>query len=100
MGAFGGKVLVFGGRSLEVNLAEAECFDPESNAWSELPRMLSARNRCAAGASGGRIYIFGGSSDGQDTASLDRYDPMTGGWEALDPMERPRGHCMVVAVTP
>jgi N-acetylneuraminic acid mutarotase len=73
-------------------LSRVERYDPQADAWTQLPDMPTARQGAAA-ATGldGRIYVMGGTDTSfQTTAVTEIYDPVTGTWRTASPMMTPR----------
>ncbi|MGB9872617.1 MAG: VWA domain-containing protein [Anaerolineae bacterium] len=59
-----GRMFVFGGWDGYTALANAEVYDPWTNAWSALPPMPTARYKAAYAAVGYKIYVIGGNWGG------------------------------------
>jgi hypothetical protein len=65
-------------------------FDPESNAWSTLADMPTARSKASAAAVNGKLYVIGGwSATGAPVASVDVFDPVAGTWSTLAGVTNP-----------
>lgn len=78
-------------------LASCLCLDLECGRWEALPRMPTARSRCAAAAEGALLYSVGGRGRGGvggrewlPLPMLERFDADAWAWEALLPMPTPR----------
>ncbi|MDV6030756.1 MAG: hypothetical protein F9B45_11795 [Phycisphaera sp. RhM] len=78
--------------------ASVASYDPEANAWTDLPALPEARSSLDAAVLGDRVYVFGGwKLDGKSTESqwhqtawsLDLSDP-TASWQpvAMPPFKR------------
>jgi hypothetical protein len=90
-----GKVLVAGGRVLDVLSAEAYLFDPASGAWTQTGAMATARaHHAAVLLRDGRVLVAGGGGAGAGAAvglaSAEIYDPSTGTWSATGSMATSR----------
>lgn len=70
-------------------------YDPQQDAWQELPPMPVELSSGAAVGLDGQLYLFGGvPGDGQ---SLLRFDPGTAEWQTLAQLNQPREHIAAVA---
>ena len=73
------------------NLSSAEVFDPQTNAWTPLAPMGTARNRFVMVAVQGKLYAAGGlAGSGATLAAAEAYDPQQNRWEAVAPMATAR----------
>jgi N-acetylneuraminic acid mutarotase len=75
------------------NVARHDVYDPDTDEWTQLPPLPSARNHLAAAGFDGRLYVVGGRFDGggsTNSAALERYDPSTREWATLRPMPTAR----------
>ncbi|XP_045540352.1 influenza virus NS1A-binding protein homolog B-like [Papilio machaon] len=91
----GGRLLVCGGYDRARVLRCAEAYDPDTNTWTALPDMRSARGRFPAAVLGGALYALGGS-DGH--AELDSVDAFGGGaWERRARLPLARSHAAAAA---
>src|SRR5260370_727262 len=61
-------------------LTTVEKYDIDTDTWSPVAQLPSARSDLAAVAHGGKIYVFGGCSDTGVTKEVDMYDPQTNTW--------------------
>merc|ERR1712216_160099 len=99
--AAGRRVYVLGGfDERNTALASAECFDPESRAWSDLPPMVVRRTECTAAAASGQIYVLGGHNEHNSIlSSAECFDPEAGVWcvAALPPLGTPRASAVGTA---
>jgi hypothetical protein len=76
-------------------LATVEKYDVDTNTWSAVAPLPSARSDLAAVAHGGKIFVFGGCA-GPVTSEVDMYDPQTNTWTTgLAPMPTPRASLAV-----
>src|SRR6266581_3819389 len=72
-------------------LTTVEKYDIDTDTWSPVAPLPSARSDLAAVAHGGKIYVFGGCSDTGVTGEVDMYDPQTNTWTTgLMPMTTAR----------
>jgi N-acetylneuraminic acid mutarotase len=90
--AVGGRIYVVGG-SLGSTLSAAEVYEPETDRWSRIPDMPTAREHLAAVEFGGRLWTLGGRSSfvGPQYASVEIYDPASATWAAGPPLPTGRG---------
>lgn len=92
-----GKLYVIGGRSVGGGpctggaLSTVERYDIQTDTWTTVASLPSARSDLAAVAHGGKIYVFGGcnSSSGY-LNNVDVYDPNTNTWSPLQSMPTAR----------
>lgn len=81
----GGRIYAVGG---ERGLREAgritdvaESYDPETDRWRRVARMLSPRTEMGTAALDGALYVAGGRlPDDRTTSTVERYDPETDVW--------------------
>ncbi len=57
MVAIGGKLFVFGGSNGNTYLSSVECYDPETDQWTNLSQMPTARSFPTAAEINGSIYL-------------------------------------------
>ena len=89
-GGGGGKIYAAGGFDGTTQLSSVEVFDPQTNAWTALATMCTARDRFAMAAVQGKLYAVGGLADGSTLATAEAYDPQQNRWEAVAPMAQAR----------
>jgi len=66
-------------------------YDPDTNVWTELASMPTARGEHLAVAFGGKIYFIGGRFDlGRDSNANEVYDPATDSWDTRASMPTAR----------
>ena len=84
-------------------LSSVEVFDPQTNAWTPLAPMSTARSAFAMAAVQRKLYAVGGF-DGPPTsasaalATAEAYDPQQNRWEAVAPMAQARHSSAVAAI--
>src|SRR5258708_28724312 len=61
-------------------LTTVEKYDIDTDTWSPVAQLPSARSDLAAVAHGGKIYVLVGCSDTGVTKEVDMYDPQTNTW--------------------
>jgi N-acetylneuraminic acid mutarotase len=88
-----GRIYTVGGYN-GTRLATLSMYDPQANAWTELPPLPEPRlGLCAAGLDG-KLYAVGGEIVGEGgpeaTASVAIYDPAINDWSEAPPMHTPR----------
>ncbi|ACZ43662.1 Kelch repeat-containing protein [Thermobaculum terrenum ATCC BAA-798] len=91
--AYNGKMYVFGGStdpfSGAVNFSYM--YNPNTNTWSTIASMPTARGGAGAQQINGKIYVVGGmDSNGASLATLEIYDPATNTWSTGAPMSTRR----------
>jgi N-acetylneuraminic acid mutarotase len=69
-------------------------YDPATNIWTELGRMLEARSAGAAVTLGDKIYIIGGVGGSE---GLLEFSPAEQAWQLLNGPSQPREHVSAVA---
>ena len=94
MAVLGGKLYVAGGFDRTNRLSSVEVFDPQTNAWTPLAAMGTARNAFAMAAVQGKLYAAGGR-DGSNNylATAEAFDPQQNCWESVAPMAQERKSC-------
>ena len=83
-------LLVIGGQAPKA-IRDSECFDFQTNTWSELPQPLPTR-RCRAGLAvlNNHVYAIGGFNGSMRVKSVDSYNPFTKQWTNCTQMEARR----------
>ena len=76
----------------------AKVFDPQTNAWTALAPMSTARNAFAMMAVQGKLYVAGGYDGSATLATAEAFDPQQNRWEAVAPMAQARRSCAVAAL--
>ena len=92
--AHGGKIFVFGGctgtASAPSVTKEVDMYDPQTNTWTRLADMTTARASLVAGHSGDKVYTIGGT-DGVSALTVNEvYDISSDSWSPSTPMTTPR----------
>lgn len=80
---YNGKYYVFGGEddgSTRNKTNRAFCYDPGTDAWTEVTSMPEERSSTRALAHNGRMYVPGGNTNGGPTAGVMSYDPVADSW--------------------
>ena len=75
--ALDSKIYVTGGGDGLQLLSRVDCYDPDTNTWSQLPDMNIARFRHSLVSLHGWLYAIG------DVDSLEVYDPNNNTWTRL-----------------
>jgi N-acetylneuraminic acid mutarotase len=94
-----GRIYAIGGWNYGY-LNTVEAYDSNTNTWSSLPSMPTARYYLGAASANGRIYAIGGTTATQaaiDTAEA--YDPTSNSWSTVAPMPTAREALAVVAAS-
>lgn len=85
--AVGGAVYVAGGHDEEKNaLRSALAYDPEADAWAQLPDMAAERDEPRGLCAGGRFLVVGGyptEAQGRFVGSAEAFDPAASAWAAV-----------------
>lgn len=96
--AINGQMMVCGGFGANRKLLRTcEAYDPVSNKWTALPRMLSWRTHACAATWEGRAFVLGGSVEGGD-ASVECFDPVLKQWSFVAPMKLARHDAAAVSI--
>jgi hypothetical protein len=86
-----GRVLVCGGKDANNYLADADIYDPTTNAWTAASPMRKKRNGLSQSTlADGRVLVCGGFDGTNRLADADIYDPTTNVWTAASPMRKKR----------
>ena len=88
-----GKLYVAGGRTGTTEwgkcINKVDCYDAQTQQWTAIPSMPTARASALMGALHGRLYVVGGKVDtGPPFSSVvvECYDPSTQHWTTSPPM--------------
>jgi N-acetylneuraminic acid mutarotase len=103
MAAWGGKIYVIGGMGDLLFGADTRrdvfVYDPETDRWSELPPMPTARGAAASAVIGDTLYVAGGMAQGgRLSGALEAFDFRTERWRRLADIPTPREHMIGAAV--
>ena len=74
------KIYVTGGVWYGQIMSSVDCYDPDTNTWSQVVNMNLARNCHGLVSLLGRLYAIGGSSD---VECIEVYDPDNNTWTLL-----------------
>merc|ERR1712151_688219 len=87
-----GKIYVLGGHDDEGDsLNTVESFDSQSNSWTMMPSMRTARSNFAAAVLNGEIFALGGLDMMYDKLStVERFVPRASTWVVADAMDTAR----------
>jgi N-acetylneuraminic acid mutarotase len=93
-----GKVFTFGGFSAQNNaaVAEANVYDPSTNAWSPLPSLPHPLGSVSAAVLGDEIHLVGGR-DAHSVGTHVAYDPGVKRYSVRAPLPVGRDHMGLVA---
>ena len=93
------KIYVAGGKLGEnsEDLRSVECYDLDTNNWTEVASMNFARAGYSLLSLRGRLYAMGGDGDDdEDVGSVEVYDPENNSWTVLqDKIEGINGACTI-----
>ncbi len=79
-------------------LATVEAYDIDTDTWTPVAPLPSARSDLAAATVGGKIYVFGGiDAAGTFLNDVDVYDPITNAWSTA-PADMPTARAAFYAV--
>ena len=79
-------------------LNSACVYDPQADAWTQLPSMSIARDSHASAAVGGKLYVFGGRDARQPLRTTEVYDPASGSWAQGLSLTSARGSLAAIAL--
>ncbi len=92
--AHGGKIFVFGGctgtASAPSVTGEVDMYDPQTNTWTTLPSMTTARASLVAGHSGDKVCAIGGTNGISALSVNEVYDIPSNTWSTNTPMTTAR----------
>src|SRR5712691_75384 len=92
--AHGGKIFVFGGctgtASAPSVTDEVDMYDPQTNTWTTLPSMTTARASLVAGHSGDKVCAIGGTNGISALSVNEVYDIPSNTWSTNTPMTTAR----------
>ena len=92
--AHGGKIFVFGGctgtASAPSVTGEVDMYDPQTNTWTTLPSMTTARASLVAGHSGDKVCAIGGTNGISALSVNEVYDILSNTWSTNTPMTTAR----------
>ena len=98
--AMGGKIYVTGGDDSQGSTVNSVClYEPQTDAWTQLASMGTARVCHASVAVGGKLYVFGGlgaASVRLSTAEI--YDPASDSWAQGPSLTSAREYLVAVAL--
>ncbi|KAA3613163.1 MAG: T9SS C-terminal target domain-containing protein [Calditrichaeota bacterium] len=93
---WGGKIYVFGGKSLNNNvLNSVEVYDPSSDTWDStiVDPFVNARYNTSAIVWENKIYLVGGRTNDEVEDNVEIYDPVQNKWEEAQELHEGReGH--------
>jgi len=77
----------------------AYVYDPQTDAWTQLAIMGSARRCHASAAVGGKLYVFGGfdASNGR-LSTAEVYDPASDSWAQVSNLSSVRSSPVAIAL--
>jgi hypothetical protein len=96
----GTKICVVGGQDGTFNeIANAQCYDLSTQAWTVISSMGTKRSSLGLVAYGGKLYAVGGGESGADKGKVtESYDFSTNTWTRLKSMGVARGNFGLVVV--
>jgi N-acetylneuraminic acid mutarotase len=80
------------------NFATLETYSPETNTWTTLAPMPTARGGLSTGVLGGKLYAFGGEYRGGFFDASEEYTPSTNTWRAVPTMSPARTGAVAATV--
>ena len=80
--ALDNKIYVTGGYGNNQNMSSVDCYDPDTNTWSQMANMNNARAGHSLVSLHGRLYAIGGGW-GVDSWNIEVYDPDNNAWTLL-----------------
>jgi hypothetical protein len=94
-----GKMYCLGGYNGQVRYNIVECYDPETNNWSQVKPMLEIRSDACAVSYGNRIYCLGGFNGNHILQTTEIYDPEMNEWTYGPRLTSPRSGLKVNSKT-
>ena len=91
--ALDNKIYVTGGMGSYLTLSSADCYDPDTNTWSQMANMNIARAAHSLVSLHGRLYAIGGNRGVRGVDSVEVYDPDNNTWTLLQQRLDGRVHC-------
>eukprot|EP00964_Phaeocystis_antarctica_P138289 scaffold102963_cov71-Phaeocystis_antarctica.AAC.4 len=92
--ALEGKLYAVGGFGLGGEYTQplntAEVYDPQTNGWQPLAKMITRRREFALATVGGKIYAIGGWNGSSRLELVEAYDPQLGSWALVASMGEER----------
>ena len=86
------------GDGTQCTLSSVEAYDPQSNTWSAVAPIGTARRVFGLAVMRGKLYAVGGCSNGAAAlATAEAYDPQHDRWEAVAPLASARRALALVA---
>ena len=96
----GGKIYVTGGNTLanQGSAVNSVCvYDPQTDAWTQLASMGTARRDHASAAVCGKLCVFGGEDD-ERLSAAEIYDPTSDSWAQASSLTSERSSVVAVAL--
>ena len=81
--ALNNKIYVTGGWNDGQHTSRVDCYDPDTNTWSQLANMNIARDGHSLVSLNGRLYAIGGDGDDSEVDIVEVYDPDNDTWTLL-----------------
>ena len=86
--ALDNRIYVTGGHHCGLSMSHVDCYDPDTNTWSQMAKMNIARHGHILVSLHGRLYAIGGylggpDLQGCDVDSVEVYDPGSNTWTLL-----------------
>jgi N-acetylneuraminic acid mutarotase len=96
--AVNGIIYVIGGGNGTIALSTNYAYNPQTNTWTQLAPMPTARVELSVAAVNGKIYAIGGYNGTTAINTVEEYDPITNIWATRAPMPTSRSltSCAVV----
>ena len=84
MAVLDNKIYVTGGEDSDYQpLSSVDCYDPDTNTWTQVTSMNVARSCHGLVSLHGRLYAIGGVTRGEYVESMEVYDPDNNTWTLL-----------------
>ena len=96
--AMDGKIYVTGGCIQGSSVHSAYVYDPQADAWTQLPSMGSARRCHTSAAVGGKLYVFGGRDASGPLSTAEVYDPASDSWAQVTSLTSARNSMVAIAL--
>ena len=101
LAALDGKIYAVGGVNDEDNtlLSSVEAFDPQTNAWTAVAPLGTARYSLGLAVLQGKLYAVGGELvPGHKLATVEAFDPKQNRWDEVAPLPAARSALALAAL--
>ena len=90
---------VTGGETDRGSVANSVCvYNPQTDTWTPLASMSTARRNNASAAVGGKLYVFGGRDASGPLSTAEVYDPASDSWASVSSLTSARSSMVAIAL--